>query len=24
MAFDFHDAAKVGTDLRILARTRQD
>ncbi len=22
LAFDFHDAAKVGTDLRILARTR--
>ena len=23
IAFDFHDAAKVGADLRILARTRQ-
>jgi len=23
LAFDFHDATKVGTDLRILARTRQ-
>jgi diaminohydroxyphosphoribosylaminopyrimidine deaminase/5-amino-6-(5-phosphoribosylamino)uracil reductase len=23
LAFDFHDVARVGTDLRILARTRR-